>query len=468
LIFTGKSVQYKSPLQGGAKGNEEGDIKIMAKGSGFRVGVFLAIVLLFLQCGQNLLGDWQFYSTVAEGVGADLPNTFVTVNPQTGQMSQLGTQGGAPYQDHIDIDPVSGFLYGINSNDEGIITKININTGESSRVATIQQDSAPVYLTALAFSPSGILYGISDYTTFGVINLAMNSFTPVKDLDIPGSANCMAFSPQGVLYIVDDTGYEDTYKQWLRTINTSTGNITSTIRTGPYCAQDIDFAPDGYIYNTNYGWWLFKIDPANGKQTDAGGGSIGPFGGIASVPGNAKGTPFIYKWKSTDSGVSTDDGGIWQKYRQNRAGYLIFEPGENNTANTWYIDTWTAKDPNTSKVQKYYEQKSVESFEFLQIHVGKNTKWVVTRMAQGDSLLLTGTVNPVKIGTGKPSLAATLTGTEIWDYDEGDYRDIGSSQISMKLDVALTSYVSTHTGENAVAYFVDYLKSKSKYQQGTK
>lgn len=438
----------------------------MAKKSGFGAVASIVIILVFAQSGQNLFGDWQFYSTVAAGTGTDNTNSFVTVNPNTGEMTLAGPKGGTPYQDHIDIDPNSGYLYGINTNTPGVITKIDINDGQWSTAATIQQDSSPVYLTALAFSPNGILYGISDYQTFGIINLAISTFTPIAELDIPGQASGMAFSPQGVLYMVDETGIGNSYKQWLRIVDASTGKIISSIRTGQCNAEDIDFAPDGYIYNTNYSWWLFKINPANGKQEDAGGGVLGPFGGIASIPSRARGQTLVYKYKGTDNRIDKDDGNSWQNYKENKSGYLIIEPNDNNTASAWFIDTWSAKDPCTQKTQKYYEQKNEKTLNFLQVQAGKSTVWIINKMDDEESIMLSGTVHSVKIGIFKPSIAATLAGTEIWDTNKDNHRDIGQNQLSIILDIPMTSDAYTHSGEDTAANIVDYLENTLKYQQG--
>jgi hypothetical protein len=256
----------------------------MAKESFLRIGVFSAFFLAFAQLSTaSGVDDWQLYSTVMMGGGSISPNTFVTVNPQTGEMVQRGEQGTIPFQNMIDMDPISGFLFGTSVyNNPGVVTRINPDTGQWTEVATIRQGSTPINLNALSFSPNGTLYGISGTKTLGAINLETSTFSPITQLDIPGYAYGMDFSPQGVLYFVDSYGSGDTYQQWLRTADVLTGEITSTLSTGHYNAFDIDFAPDGYIYNTNYSWYLFKIDPATAEQTEAGSGGLGPFGGIAS------------------------------------------------------------------------------------------------------------------------------------------------------------------------------------------
>jgi hypothetical protein len=183
------------------------------------------------------------------------------------------------------------------------------------------------------------------------------------------------------------------------------------------------------------------------------------------IPVNAKGAAFVYKIKQINTGMDTEDGGsTWVKYKGNEAGYIIIEPGDNNTASAWSIDTWTAKDPN-GKTQKYYRQRDMNTFEFLQVTVGKNTVWIITQKDETQNVMISGTVKPVKIGTDKPSIAATVTGTSIWFDEEGSYMDVASGKISMSLDTLLTAYGYTHTGDEAVAYVISYLVNTLKYKE---
>jgi hypothetical protein len=254
----------------------------MTKQSCLRIGVLQAFILVFTQFSiAATVDNWQFYSTVMSGGGSYSPNTFVTVT-HNGEMTQRGAQGATPYEYVMDMDPVSGFLFGANAYDKpGVITKIDPATGQWSDVANIRQGASPVYLMALSFSPNGTLYGVNTNKTLGIVNLGASTFSPVATLDIEQTWG-MDFSPQGVLYLADSSGSGDTFQQWLRTIDVSTGEITSTIPTGTYNVGDMDFAPDGYIYHTNFSWQLFRMDPATGEQTNIGSGELGPFGGIAS------------------------------------------------------------------------------------------------------------------------------------------------------------------------------------------
>jgi hypothetical protein len=188
------------------------------------------------------------------------------------------------------------------------------------------------------------------------------------------------------------------------------------------------------------------------------------------IPVNAKGTAFVYKMKETDTGLESNDGGSsWEKYKKNHTGYIIVEPGDNNTASVWPINTWTAKDENGTK-QKYYEQQDMMTFGFLQVLVGRNTVWIMTYADDvngGESFMFSGRAKLVNIATPKPSIAATLTGTMIWLDEEDTYIDVGSGKMSMSLDTLLTTYGYTHTGEETLAYVISYLENTLHYLPGT-
>jgi hypothetical protein len=185
------------------------------------------------------------------------------------------------------------------------------------------------------------------------------------------------------------------------------------------------------------------------------------------IPVNAKGTAFVYNMKEADTGVSSNDGGSsWEKYKENVTGYLIVEPGDNNTASVWPINAWTAKDPNGRK-QKYYEQQDMMTFGFLRPAIGQKTVWIMIYADEGQSFMFSGTAKLVKIATPKPSVAATLTGAMIWLDEEDAYIDIGSGKMSMSLDTLLTTYAYTHTGEETLAYVISYLENTLHYLPGT-
>ncbi|MCE5339893.1 MAG: hypothetical protein LLF92_02020 [Planctomycetaceae bacterium] len=244
-----------------------------------KITTIMLVAVIFISIADA--ASWQLYSTVDPGGGANLPNTLMALNPQTGEQTQIGPQGDTPAEFALDFDTVSGFLYGVAYTDYHIINKINISTGQSSVAATLQES-----IQALAFSPDGTLYGISERNILGTINLGASTFSQIATLDIPGMAAGIDFSPQGELYLVDMSGYN----MWLRVVNETSGEIINSIPiTGNWAVGDIDFAPDGYIYHTNYSWWLMKIDTLTGIQAGVGSGELGPLGGIVSLQNGCSG-----------------------------------------------------------------------------------------------------------------------------------------------------------------------------------
>jgi hypothetical protein len=182
------------------------------------------------------------------------------------------------------------------------------------------------------------------------------------------------------------------------------------------------------------------------------------------IPVNAKATAFVYKIKETYTGIYTEDGGsTWEAYKENNTGYLIVEPGDNNTASVWNINI--RKDPNGTK-QKYYQQRDTMIFEFLQILVGNKTMWIMTYASDEENFMLSGAAKPAKIGTvtPKPTVATAITGTSIGFYEEDpSTSDFGSAKISLSLDTYLTIYGYANSGEDTLAYVIDYLETTLHY-----
>ncbi len=182
------------------------------------------------------------------------------------------------------------------------------------------------------------------------------------------------------------------------------------------------------------------------------------------IPINAKGTAYVYKMTEADTGLSSSDGGnSWQSYKESEAGYIVVEPNDNNTASICHIKTWTQNGT------KYYAQDNTVTFEFLQVLVGKNTMWIATYADDvngGQSIMLSGTIKPVKIGTTKLPIAATLTGTTLWLDEEDTYIDVGEGKTSLSLNTPLTTYGYANSGEDTVTYVIHYLANLN-YQPGS-
>jgi len=208
------------------------------------------------------------YSTTCSTGGSGIPNTLITVDYNTGTQNALGTTGQTQEQYSLDRDPVSGLLFGVNGS--GTLFKIHPKTGVTSVAFTI-----PSSVSAIAFSPTGQLYALSQ-GTLGVINLSNGNFT--ENGDIPGHIVSIVFSPQGTLYAIAASGSPNS----LLTLDPATATIlTNKSIMGNYTVGDIAYGPDNYIYGTNYSWALLKIDPATGDTKNIGFGNLGALCGLS-------------------------------------------------------------------------------------------------------------------------------------------------------------------------------------------
>jgi hypothetical protein len=116
-----------------------------------------------------------------------------------------------------------------------------------------------------------------------VINLATASISDIGNIAGSALVTGIAFSPQGTLFAVAVN--ESPFEQFLDTVNPMNATVTSSKPTGSALnIGDIDYAPDGYLYGTNFSWYLLRIDPTTGNETGVGFGNLGALGGIASLP----------------------------------------------------------------------------------------------------------------------------------------------------------------------------------------
>lgn len=224
------------------------------------------------------------YSTTCTAGGSSVPNTLIQINPKNGTGEIPGATGSAKEQFTLDMDPITGSLFGVNPDFPGVITKIDVKTGTSITASTIHQSGTPVELWGITFNPEGILYGITGNHMLGIINLNKGTFTPINkitaDLCI---ISAIDFSPDGTLYAIKN--FSEPYENILITIDEKTGTIKSGNKlTSLYAIGDIDFSCDGYIYGTNYSWALMKINPIEFTVSFIGFNSFGALGGIASSP----------------------------------------------------------------------------------------------------------------------------------------------------------------------------------------
>jgi hypothetical protein len=222
------------------------------------------------------------FSTTCTAGGSSVPNTLMQINPKNGTGGIPGATGSAKEQFSLDMDPITGSLYGVNPDFPGVITKIDIKTGSSVTASTINQSGTPVELWGITFNPEGILYGITGNHKLGIIDLNKGTFTLIKQIT---TENCVIsgidFSPDGTLYAIKN--FSEPFENILITIDEKTGTVKAGNKlTSLYSIGDIDFSCDGYIYGTNFSWALMKINPIEFTITFIGFNSFGALGGIAS------------------------------------------------------------------------------------------------------------------------------------------------------------------------------------------
>src|SRR4051812_42716427 len=68
---------------------------------------------------------FRMYATTLRSDGS-IPNTFVDVDPITGAQAPIGKIGATPAQRSLARDPVSGFVFGVNHEENpGVVTRID-------------------------------------------------------------------------------------------------------------------------------------------------------------------------------------------------------------------------------------------------------------------------------------------------------------------------------------------------------
>ena len=148
------------------------------------------------------------------------------------------------------------------------IATVDVATGATSVVGTTD-----TFMTDIAFSPTGDLYGISFSSLY-----AINKVTAVETLigslgAVSGTANALVFAADGTLYMAGDRLY---------TVNTGTGATTSVGTIGFQSAGDLAFVgSDLYMAASNN--HLVKVDTGTGVGTDIGNIGVSGVFGLASA-----------------------------------------------------------------------------------------------------------------------------------------------------------------------------------------
>lgn len=150
----------------------------------------------------------------------------------------------------------------------GNIGEVNVATGAVTLVG-----NAGVILTDIAFSPGGVLYGITG-TSFYTINTSTGAATLIGSLGNGiSTADALEFSSSGTLYAADD--------QNLYTVNLATGLATDVGPMGYASDGDLAFA-GGTLYLTTYSGQLVTVNPSTGAGTLVGSLGVVNVYGLAS------------------------------------------------------------------------------------------------------------------------------------------------------------------------------------------
>jgi len=150
----------------------------------------------------------------------------------------------------------------------GDLGEVNLATGKVTVVG-----NAGVALTGLAFSPSGVLYGITG-TSLYTINTSTGAATLTGSLgDGISTANALAFSSSGTLYTADDEN--------LYTVNPSTGLATDVGPMGFGSGGDLAFV-GGTLYHTTVSGQLVTVNPSIGATSVVGNLGVANIWGLAS------------------------------------------------------------------------------------------------------------------------------------------------------------------------------------------
>jgi hypothetical protein len=245
-------------------------------------------VLMFPPTCQASGPAFRLLGTVTSGELNDPPDTLVTLDALTGQTALAGPVGQAPHSQSIDLNPATGTLFGVDFfSSPGIVEEIDPRTGIGTAVATIGQGGVPLPISALSFAPNGTLYGsagpnlVGSIHHLGIIDLVAGTFSPLLALPPGVMIFGMDISPLGILY----ANYYNivTQIQTFVTIDLSTLSIIDEKPILLFSISEMDYAPDGYIYHSNFSFALIRMDPTTAEQTFIGFGSLGPLQGIASI-----------------------------------------------------------------------------------------------------------------------------------------------------------------------------------------
>jgi hypothetical protein len=213
------------------------------------------------------------------GVGQDLnPFSLVELAIDPARETAVDVTRSIGFVSSLDFSP-GGLLYGM----DGGLCRIDTSNGSAQTICPTlsMPDGSPVSLTGIAFHPDGTLYGVgmdleADQNVFYTIDMGTCVATEVSRTSTArGDVWGIDFSPDGVLYGAFCELVKFDLAKGMATI---VGRRFSL----PF-VNDIDYAPDGFIYAVDIMQWrLYKINPATGLLVDEYGPYDSELWGVAS------------------------------------------------------------------------------------------------------------------------------------------------------------------------------------------
>src|SRR5947209_3563457 len=190
-------------------------------------------------------------------------SSLVDVNPATGAPSNPRATGitdpvGIAFSPGRTLYTVTAFRGGSTGNS---LYTINPTTGASNRIGST--GLASVIEGDVAFSPSGILYGLESSSASGyqmfTVNTSTGAATIVGTLAIPNAEfSAMTFTPAGTLYVLENTS------------NSSNGAVGALLTVNPANGATLSSVPLSRTLGFTDGMYF---DPSTGNLIVADGGS---------------------------------------------------------------------------------------------------------------------------------------------------------------------------------------------------
>lgn len=252
--------------------------------------------LLICHSTDVYAASFTLYATTPSNSYGSYPGTLLTVDPSTGTQTLAGPQGDLNNIEALAWDPITHNLFGTlgyYGANEGVIEKIDPSLGVATPVTTVLEGGRPAPVTALAFTPNGTLWDVVGFPgdanpTLGTINLGTGAYTPELTIPTPGQSEPyvrgIAINSNGILYGFSGNDIPAPVYEEMFTFDTATNSLLTDVTiNSQFAIGDVTFAPDGYIYATNYSYALLRIDVNAGTVTNVGLGHIGDLGSIAAA-----------------------------------------------------------------------------------------------------------------------------------------------------------------------------------------